>query len=133
MCCLFCCFLFYEYGDHRYIHVLTHSFPTRRTSDLTTRSAPCSCMRVPPPTPCSRARPLRRRLPRCARTSSAKATTSRPAVARARRPRRRRLRRRPRRSEEHTSELQSLMRISYAVFCLKKNKQEHTSQNHTPT
>src|SRR3546814_10602578 len=26
-------------------------------------------------------------------------------------------------SEEHTSELQSLMRISYAVFCLKKNKQ----------
>src|SRR3546814_5304177 len=30
-------------------------------------------------------------------------------------------RRRVRRSEEHTSELQSLMRISYAVFCLKKN------------
>src|SRR3546814_1806706 len=29
---------------------------------------------------------------------------------------------RPIRSEEHTSELQSLMRISYAVFCLKKNK-----------
>src|SRR3546814_2862102 len=28
----------------------------------------------------------------------------------------------PRRSEEHTSELQSLMRISYAVFCLKKKK-----------
>src|SRR3546814_1423583 len=33
------------------------------------------------------------------------------------------------RSEEHTSELQSLMRISYAVFCLKKKKQqEQTSQ-----
>src|SRR3546814_8206534 len=31
------------------------------------------------------------------------------------------------RSEEHTSELQSLMRISYAVFCLKKKK------THTPT
>src|SRR3546814_2347638 len=30
--------------------------------------------------------------------------------------------RRPHRSEEHTSELQSLMRISYAVFCLKKKK-----------
>src|SRR3546814_4645445 len=29
----------------------------------------------------------------------------------------------PSRSEEHTSELQSLMRISYAVFCLKKKKQ----------
>src|SRR3546814_2638026 len=33
------------------------------------------------------------------------------------------------RSEEHTSELQSLMRISYAVFCLKKKiKQTHTNQ-----
>src|SRR3546814_1916314 len=31
------------------------------------------------------------------------------------------------RSEEHTSELQSLMRISYAVFCLKKKKQKHTT------
>src|SRR3546814_4257162 len=30
-----------------------------------------------------------------------------------------------RRSEEHTSELQSLMRISYAVFCLKKKKKKH--------
>src|SRR3546814_2531504 len=32
-----------------------------------------------------------------------------------------------RRSEEHTSELQSLMRISYAVFCLKKKKHNRTS------
>src|SRR3546814_1257315 len=32
-----------------------------------------------------------------------------------------------RRSEEHTSELQSLMRISYAVFCLKKKKHNNTS------
>src|SRR3546814_10361252 len=31
----------------------------------------------------------------------------------------------PLRSEEHTSELQSLMRISYAVFCLKKTKSHH--------
>src|SRR3546814_5742450 len=31
----------------------------------------------------------------------------------------------PERSEEHTSELQSLMRISYAVFCLKKKKHNH--------
>src|SRR3546814_6210952 len=31
------------------------------------------------------------------------------------------------RSEEHTSELQSLMRISYAVFCLKKKKQNSTT------
>src|SRR3546814_9420072 len=33
------------------------------------------------------------------------------------------------RSEEHTSELQSLMRISYAVFCLKKKKNNKTHQN----
>src|SRR3546814_3644586 len=32
--------------------------------------------------------------------------------------------RREERSEEHTSELQSLMRISYAVFCLKKKKKQ---------
>src|SRR3546814_2233930 len=35
-----------------------------------------------------------------------------------------------RRSEEHTSELQSLMRISYAVFCLKQKNTTHRS-NHT--
>src|SRR3546814_8979371 len=37
------------------------------------------------------------------------------------------------RSEEHTSELQSLMRISYAVFCLKKknNKQINKNRHHT--
>src|SRR3546814_2250261 len=43
----------------------------------------------------------------------------------------RRSRRSPRptlRSEEHTSELQSLMRISYAVFCLKKKKTKNESQ-----
>src|SRR3546814_5060645 len=33
------------------------------------------------------------------------------------------------RSEEHTSELQSLMRISYAVFCLKKNKSSNQREN----
>src|SRR3546814_10335703 len=51
-----------------------------------------------------------------------------------------------RRSEEHTSELQSLMRISYAVFCLKKKKTKHgmtntclsiksktTQRSHSPT
>src|SRR3546814_4466785 len=43
------------------------------------------------------------------------------------------------RSEEHTSELQSLMRISYAVFCLKKKKTKTQSYrkpkkvNYTPT
>src|SRR3546814_1639672 len=37
-----------------------------------------------------------------------------------------------RRSEEHTSELQSLMRISYAVFCLKKQN-DHSNNTNTPT
>src|SRR3546814_4458984 len=37
--------------------------------------------------------------------------------------------RRHRRSEEHTSELQSLMRISYAVFCLKKKISALTTQH----
>src|SRR3546814_7531055 len=40
------------------------------------------------------------------------------------------------RSEEHTSELQSLMRISYAVFCLKQKRQQqeclHSVTGHTP-
>src|SRR3546814_9499280 len=35
------------------------------------------------------------------------------------------------RSEEHTSELQSLMRISYAVFCLKKKKIKHRKNKTT--
>src|SRR3546814_1784333 len=38
-----------------------------------------------------------------------------------------------RRSEEHTSELQSQMRISYAVFCLQKKKTDNTEQNNTTT
>src|SRR3546814_1094882 len=42
--------------------------------------------------------------------------------------RRRRRGRRGARSEEHTSELQSLMRISYAVFCLKKKKKKNHIQ-----
>src|SRR3546814_1013421 len=33
------------------------------------------------------------------------------------------------RSEEHTSELQSLLRISYAVFCLKKKNKHHNKEN----
>src|SRR3546814_2237391 len=39
------------------------------------------------------------------------------------------------RSEEHTSELQSLMRIAYAVFCLKKKKNvnRRSNKNHTKT
>src|SRR3546814_9399640 len=42
-------------------------------------------------------------------------------------------RRQPRRSEEHTSELQSLMRISYAVFCLNNKKSKLTKPPKTTT
>src|SRR3546814_4439213 len=38
-----------------------------------------------------------------------------------------------RRSEEHTSELQSLMRTSYAVFCLNKKNARYTNHAHAPT
>src|SRR3546814_1416066 len=41
--------------------------------------------------------------------------------------------RRAQRSEEHTSELQSLMRISYAVLCLKKKTHNTIQQNHNHT
>src|SRR3546814_3117018 len=71
------------------------------------------------------------------RSSSATIRSTAKTMRRAspRSPRRKRARRddakrSPRRSEEHTSELQSLMRISYAVFCLKKNKKQTTQ---TPT
>src|SRR3546814_5131770 len=57
----------------------------------------------------------------CAATSGRRLRVLRSAARRARRSRRRP----PTRSEEHTSELQSLMRISYAVFCLKKKKYTH--------
>src|SRR3546814_2084459 len=42
-----------------------------------------------------------------------------------------RMKARETRSEEHTSELQSLMRISYAVFCLKKKKNKTKNKNKT--
>src|SRR3546814_2571958 len=62
-------------------------------------------------------RTTRRGEPRARRAAS--------AAPRCRRSRKDSPRRRHGRSEEHTSELQSLMRISYAVFCLKKKKQNH--------
>src|SRR3546814_3664098 len=69
-----------------------------------------------PPQKCHRCRRKRR--------GRAAVDRRRPAAGRRAAPRAGRLRR----SEEHTSELQSLMRISYAVFCLKKKKQERHSQ-----
>src|SRR3546814_2356726 len=78
----------------------------------------------------SKARTARRRFP--SRHRCPKRTVTAP-LCRAPRPAFQRRRRTPARSEEHTSELQSLMRISYAVFCLKKKTKkkyiESTSEN----
>src|SRR3546814_10510077 len=64
------------------------------------------------------------------RRSSARGVDDHPPRARpARRRHRDRLLRRLPRSEEHASELQSLMRISYAVFCLKKKKLKKRQKN----
>src|SRR3546814_5494270 len=76
------CIYFECYGYHRDLHVLTHSFPTRRSSDRGLARGPSAGhARWRPPAEC--------------------------------------------RSEEHTSELQSLMHISYAVFCLEKKIVKH--------
>src|SRR3546814_3160729 len=53
--------------------------------------------------------------PRCFHDQQAKLAQLNPAIGK--------------RSEEHTSELQSLMRISYAVFCLKKKKKQTNTKN----
>src|SRR3546814_1680488 len=94
-------FVFYRCCDHRELHVLTHSFPTRRSSDLLTfvvvGAGPTGVEMAGALAELARfalSKDFRRIDPRLARVVV--------------------------RSEEHTSELQSLMRISYAVFCLKK-------------
>src|SRR3546814_6641406 len=111
-------FFFLGYGDHRDLHVLPHSFPPRRASDLRARLR----RRCAPPDICA---------PACAATGRNNAWSSaRPIGSTCRS---------SGRSEEHTSELQSLMRISYAVFCLKKKKQyntkiqtpQHSNNTHT--
>src|SRR3546814_2411364 len=78
------------------------------------RSSPA---RVKASQPTRRAHP---RSERSARRSRKKRTTGRPPPSRPSK----------RRSEEHTSELQSLMRSSYAVFCLKKKNIEKENDAH---
>src|SRR3546814_4229734 len=101
---------------------MTHSFPTRRSSDLerATWRQPSACN-------------LSRMVGACcspARPSWSRSFSSRAANWRSNPPS-------PSstnttcRSEEHTSELQSLMRISYAVFCLKKKTQINTTPIYT--
>src|SRR3546814_21091213 len=104
--CLVFLYLFFSgYGYHRHRHVLTHSVPTRRSSDLP------------------------HEMPRLRRIASMSARSS--SIAGVRLPADGATDRfgfgaetgeSAERSEEHTSELESLMRISYDVFCVKKKK-----------
>src|SRR3546814_1426821 len=117
---------------------MTHSFPTRRSSDLGQRRPPCDRAGVDHDVegvssecrdePYAHAAP--ERLRPADRRTSLDLLRSRKSPRRSPRMLRQILfgrqsisggKRAPR-SEEHTSELQSLMRISYAVFCLKKKK-----------
>src|SRR3546814_9058656 len=138
---LVCFFFVFFYGSvaHRYLHVLTHSFPPRRSSDRNERggtesvtidtSTPSARPAAVPNSQLSRlsgsieshiftarspfsfdgaycpVSPIRSP----AAVAAAVGMTVKLAIIR---------------SEEHTSELKSLMRNSYAVFCLKKKKKE---------
>src|SRR3546814_4823144 len=104
------------YGDHRDLHVLTHAFPTRRSSDLGlvdrwfARVDGNRDGRVDAAELTADAAQLFARFDadRDGHVTPLEIGAARKAL--------------DVRSEEHTSELQSLMRISYAVFCLKKKK-----------
>src|SRR3546814_4657980 len=126
------CFFFFEcYCDHRDLHVLTHSFPTRRSSDLVSLTPPSSLCALrnasssvmSASSVCvtcgtfSHARcrcaadSLRIRAsgrvsisPNCAKSTAGMVGIPPPDI----------------RSEEHTSDLQSLLRSPYAFFCLQK-------------
>src|SRR3546814_7209139 len=132
-------FFFYLYGDHRDLHVLTHSFPTRLSSDLPAFDD-ANCERD------TLVRPIHPNTTRSSAWRSAgvqqvEAVVNQVLHAKYRlgieggrylfgaeneRAVRQAI---AERSEEHTSELQSLMRISYAVFCLKKKKHKITKNN----
>src|SRR3546814_3236525 len=106
-------------GDHRELHVLTHSVPTRRSSEL---SCPIPVARTASQVLRDAYRP--RHLSRWTRTLPRKVD---PDPTRGLWLVERLACLAPyQRSEEHTSELQSLMRTSYAVSCLKKNNTSHT-------
>src|SRR3546814_4018745 len=120
---LFFCFLS-VYGDHRYLHVRTHSFPTRRSSDLIGEQIECAVRRSQPVEAGLR-QPLQQQ-----RAILGIAVHVGVELMTAIEHRDRRVLRQGRRSEEHTSELQSLMRISYAVFCLKKKTTTYSTQKH---
>src|SRR3546814_15357750 len=104
------CFVFECNGGHRDLHVLTHSFPTRRSSDLE-----CDLIVFATGFDAGRGGLIDMNITGRDGLSLSQAWHNglRAYLGMA-------VSGFPNRSEEHTSELQSLMRISYAVFCLKK-------------
>src|SRR3546814_7320238 len=107
------------YVDHRDLHVLTHAVPTRRSSDLAALGIQTHHAQADRPTFCARAdseKIVMRSV--VIEPGSTEQQYWRDLW------RYRELFLVLARSEEHTSELQSLMRISYAVFCLKQKKKQ---------
>src|SRR3546814_4020236 len=118
-------FFFGCIGDHRDLHELTHTFPSRRASDLiaiatalflyqrnnASKNLLGGVLNVA--VDIGGQRFMRWHTPRELPLLSFQDPTGKPVTL---------ADFEGRRSEEHTSELQSLMRISYAVFCLKKKK-----------
>src|SRR3546814_10855233 len=97
--------LFFFFNDTATTEIytyLTHSFPTRRSSDLFS-CAPRTGIGI---------RPAEQSSPNSPKSISRVAIIYRSSM----------------RSEEHTSELQSLMRISYAVFCLKTKTKDNVTK-----
>src|SRR3546814_4724317 len=103
---------------------MTHAFPTRRSSDLkyqTSAAATPARMRAQPTGLDSKANAaMIPRLRMGASLATKLRTIGRKPISFE--PNHKKMPPPKRRSEEQTSELQSLMRISYAVFCLKKKK-----------
>src|SRR3546814_3716864 len=117
-------FFFYCVGDHRDLHVMTHSFPTRRSSDLAVPLLDLLHLKarkaIGDLDPLARLAVLRRE-----RTKQPAIFGQRHFDGTAKGDGA------DDRSEEHTSELQSLMRISYAVYCM-ENK-NITNKTHKKT
>src|SRR3546814_18464734 len=100
------CFFFF-FNDTATTEMYTYSFPTRRSSDLTESSRAFATSESRRSSHGWRDGPGRRRPAPARHNTRPSAPDSHGFESR---------------SEEHTSELQSLMHISYAVFCLKKKK-----------
>src|SRR3546814_4393068 len=110
------CLFLYESGDPLDLPVLTHSFPTRRSSDRRDRESLERLAGVGRKT-ANVVLNIAFGEPTIAVDTHIFRVGNRTGLAPGKTPLEV-----ERRSEEHTSELQSLMRISYAVFCLKKKK-----------